>query len=66
MNLRDAARRNNLRVLGIKEDFRESWKTCENKIYDLLVETLEMSRNNISIEIVHRVEEKLKVKERLK
>ena len=66
VNLRDAARRNNLRILGIKKDFRESWKTCENKIYDLLVETLEMSRNNISIEIVHRVEEKLKVKERLK
>ena len=36
VDLEDKSRRNNLRILGIKEDPQESWEECENKIYDLL------------------------------
>ena len=36
VDLKDRSRRNNLQILGIKEDPRESWKECENKIYDQL------------------------------
>ena len=41
VDLEDRSRRNNLRVLGIKEDPQESWEECDNKIYDLLEEKLE-------------------------
>ena len=33
VDLEDRSRRNNLRILSIKEDPRESWEECENKIY---------------------------------
>ena len=33
---RKGSRRNNLQILGIKEDPRESWEECENKLYELL------------------------------
>ena len=33
MDLEDRLRRNDLRILGIKEDLRESFEECENKIY---------------------------------
>ena len=36
VDLGDRSRRKNLRILGIKEDPRESRKKCENMIYDLL------------------------------
>ena len=56
MDLEDKSRRNNLRILGIKEDSRESWEECESKLYDLLEEKLETS--NITTERAHRVGEK--------
>ena len=64
VDLEDRSRRNNLRILGIKEDPRESWEECENKIYDLLEEKLEMDTSNITIEKAHRVGEKSNDKER--
>ena len=36
VDLEHRSRRNNLGILGIKEDPRESWEESENKIYDLL------------------------------
>ena len=42
MDLEDTSRRSNLRILGIKNDPRESWEECKNKIYDLLEEKLEI------------------------
>ena len=32
VDLEDSSRRNNLRILGIKENPRKSWEKCENKI----------------------------------
>ena len=64
VDLKDRSRRNNLRILGIKEDPRESWEECENKIYDLFEEKLEMDTSNITIERAHRVGEKSNDKER--
>ena len=64
VNLEDRSRRNNLRILGIKEYPWESWEECENKIYDLLEEKLEMDTSNITIERAHRVGEKSNDKER--
>ena len=32
VDLEDSSRRNNLRILGIKENARKSWEECENKI----------------------------------
>ena len=63
VDLEDRSRRNNLRILGIKKDPRESWEECENKIYDLLEEKLEMGKSNITIERAHRVGEKSNDKE---
>ena len=64
MDLEDRSRRNNLRILGIKEDPRELWEEFENKIYDLLEEKLEIDTSNITIERAHRVGEKSNDKER--
>ena len=64
VDLEDRSRRNNLRKLGIKEDPRESWEECENNIYDLLEEKLEIDTSSITIERAHRVGEKSKDKER--
>ena len=64
VDLEDRSRRNNLRILGIKEDPRESWEECENKTYDLFEEKLEMDTSNITIERAHRVGEKSNDKER--
>ena len=59
------SRRNNLLILGIKGDPRETWEDCEKKIYDLLEEKLEMDlSNNITIERGHHVGEKSSKKER--
>ena len=58
VDLEDRSRRNNLRLLGIKKDPRESWEECENKFYDLLEQKLEMDTSNITIERAHRVGEK--------
>ena len=55
MDLENRSRRNNLRILGIKEAPRESWEKCGNKIYDLLEEKLEINTSNVSTERVHRV-----------
>ena len=64
VDLEDRSRRNNLRILGIKEDPRELWEECENKIYDLLEEKLETDTSNITIERAHRVGENSNDKER--
>ena len=64
VDLEDRSGRNNLRILDIKKDPRESWEECESKIYDLLEEKLDMDTSNTTIERVHRVGEKSKDKER--
>ena len=51
VDLEDRSRRKHLRILGIKEDLRDSWEECENKIYDLMEEKLVMDTSNITIEI---------------
>ena len=60
VDLEDKSRRNNLRILGIKEDPRESWEEFENRIY--LEEKLEMDTSNITIEKAHRVGKKQTIK----
>ena len=61
IDLDDCSRRNNLRFEGIKEHENESWEDCENKIYDLLENKLEM---NIVIERAHRTGKKNKNRSR--
>ena len=51
-------------MLNIQGDPQESWEECENKIYDLLEEKLEMDTSNLNVERAHRVGEKLNDKER--
>ena len=43
-------RQNKLRFEGIKEHQNESWEDCENKIYDLLENKLEMDNENAFID----------------
>ena len=50
VDLEDRSRRNNLQILGIKEE-------CENTIYDLLEKRLETDTSNTTIERAHRVGE---------
>ena len=64
MDLENRSTRNNLRILGIKNDPRETWEECENKICNLLKGKLEMDTSNTCIERVHRVGEKSDDKER--
>ena len=59
----DRSRRNNLRILGIKEDLRKSLEECQNKIFDLLKEKLEINTSNENTERAHRVGEKSNDKE---
>ena len=47
VDLEDRSKRNNLQILGIKDDPRESCEECKNKMYDLLEEKLEMHTSNI-------------------
>ena len=35
MDLKDRTRKNNLRIPDTKENPRETWEECENKIYNL-------------------------------
>ena len=49
-------------MLNIQGDPQESWEECENKIYDLLEEKLEMDTSNLNVERAHRVGEKLTIK----
>ena len=53
IDLEDRSRWNNLRFEGIKEHENESWEDCENKIYDLLENKLEMDIENFLIERAH-------------
>ena len=46
VDLEDRPRTNNLQILGLKEDPRESREECENKIYVLLEGKLEMGTSN--------------------
>ena len=52
IDLEDCSRQNNLRFQGIKEHENESWEDCENKIYDLLENKLEMDIENVVIKLV--------------
>ena len=54
------SRLNNLRFEGIKEHGNESWEDCENKIYDLLENKLEMHIENVVIERAHQTRKKNK------
>ena len=56
VDLEYRSRKNNLGILSIKEDHQELWEECENKIYDLLEEKLDMDTSNITIERAHRLE----------
>ena len=58
VDLEDKSRRNNLVILSIKEDPRDSWEECENKVNNLLEGKLEVNTSNITIEIAHRIGEK--------
>ena len=60
VDLEDRSRRNNIRFEGIKERENESWEDCENKIYDLLENKLEMDIENVPIERAHRTGKKNK------
>ena len=60
IDLEDRSRRNNLRFEGIKQHENESWEDCENKIYDLLENKLEMNTENVVIERAHRTGKKNK------
>ena len=60
IDLKDRSRRNNLRFEGIKEHENEAWEDCENKIYDLLANKLEMNIENVFIERTHRTRKKNK------
>ena len=64
IDLEDRSRRNNLRFEGIKEHENESWEDCENKIYDLLENKLEMDIENVVIERAHRTGKKNKNRSR--
>ena len=60
INLQDHSRRNNLRCEGIKQHENKSWEDCENKIYDLLENKLEMDIENVVIERAHQTGKKNK------
>ena len=62
IDLKDRPRRNNLRFEEIKEHENESWEDCENKIYDLLENKLEMDIENAVIEQAHRTGKKSKTR----
>ena len=64
IDLEDRSRWNNLRFEGIKEHENESWEDCENKIYDLLENKLEMDIENVVIERAHRTGKKNKNRSR--
>ena len=51
---------NNLRFEGIKEHENESWEDCENKVYDLLENKLEMDIENVVMVRAHRTGKKNK------
>ena len=53
IDLENRSRRNNLRFDGIRENERESWIDCEEKIHKLLKEKLHINEN-IEIERAHR------------
>ena len=64
VDLEDRSKRNNLRFERIKEHQNELWEDCENKIYDLLENKLDMDIENVVIERAHRTGKKNKNKSR--
>ena len=64
IDLEDRSRRNNLRFEGINEHENETWEDCENKIYDLLENKLEMDIENVVIKRAHRTGKKNKKRSR--
>ena len=55
VDLEDHSRQNNLRFEGITYHENESWEDCENKIYDLLENKLEMNTKSVVIERAHLI-----------
>ena len=55
---KDRARRNNLRINGIKKGNKENWEDCEERVNCFLEEKLDMDTGEIWIERAHRVGEK--------
>ena len=53
IELEDRSRRNNLRIDGIPESYKETWDDCENKVQDLFNNKLGIG--NVVIERAHRV-----------
>ena len=53
IKLEDRSRRNNLRIDGIPESYKETWDDCDNKVQDLFDNKLGIG--NVVIERVHRV-----------
>ena len=64
IDLENRSRQNNLRFEGIKEHENESWEDCENTIYDLLENKLEMDIENVVIKRAHRTGKKSKNRSR--
>ena len=54
IDLKDRSRRNNLRVDGIKERPNETWEDCENELYKLFKENLDIEEEVVT-ERTHRV-----------
>ena len=44
----DRSRRNNIRIVGIKEHNKESWEECERRVHSMLKERLD--KENVEIE----------------
>ena len=60
IDLEDHSRWNNLRFEETTEHKNEPWEDCENKIYDLLENKLEMDIENVVIERAHWTRKKIK------
>ena len=52
--LEDRSRRNNLRIVGVKEDRDENWDQTEEKVKELIKENLQIT-TEVKIERAHRV-----------
>ena len=52
--MEDRSRRGNLRISGLHEDENENWRATEEKLKDLLKNTLKMA-NDVKFDRAHRV-----------
>ena len=53
VEIEDRSRRNNIRIDGIPESYKESWDDCEKKVQDVFTNRLGIE--NVEIERAHRV-----------